>query len=485
MSHDSPEPSTRQLRWTATVPSPAAPRRGRLVLAAAGVVVLAAAGGGGAYVVTRSLTSPDPGPAPSPAAAPATPVAQTATGPIKACATLDTLETERLVPKATVSDTVSDKRDEFSYIAWSCTWSNPSLSFGEYRRNRKITVEVTQHHARESDSADTVSRRQYGIELSSSQFRAANPTKDAYYAMAKLDGIGEEAHARYTWYKGNSIPSAFGEGFARVGDVTVKVEYEASQERKDSPLFTSKGRTLVTEKNAMREVKLLLGQAAESVAAWRQGRPYARATLDPTPTPTGPTPTPTPVAIDFPKTCEAVTPVATELVPGAKSNAERTRDGGKTIVSCRWNNREIPAQDGFGLRTVFISFTTFTNRSGAPDTGAAKHYYIDLRSKAKEWEGSGFQGLFYHKVTEPKDWGDRAHYQYRKNRTPSVHAGIADSAVLVGATVIEVTHGGSERAKDQPINSPSSVLMPQKQAVAGLLKATETALEAFRKTGTD
>nr|BFE82843.1 hypothetical protein GCM10020093_054440 [Planobispora longispora] len=383
-----------------------------------------------------------------------------------------------------MSDTVSDKRDEFSYIAWSCTWSNPSLSFGEYRRNRKITVEVTQHHARESDSADTVSRRQYGIELSSSQFRAANPTKDAYYAMAKLDGIGEEAHARYTWYKGNSIPSAFGEGFARVGDVTVKVEYEASQERKDSPLFTSKGRTLVTEKNAMREVKLLLGQAAESVAAWRQGRPYARATLDPTPTPTGPTPTPTPVAIDFPKTCEAVTPVATELVPGAKSNAERTRDGGKTIVSCRWNNREIPAQDGFGLRTVFISFTTFTNRSGAPDTGAAKHYYIDLRSKAKEWEervpgtllpqGDRAQGLGRPgPLPVPEEpHPQRARGDRRQRRARGSDRDRGDPRRL--------------RARQGPADQlPSSVLMPQKQAVAGLLKATETALEAFRKTGTD
>ncbi|GGS93731.1 hypothetical protein GCM10010156_60050 [Planobispora rosea] len=483
MSHDSPEPSTRQLRWTATVPSPAAPRRGRTALAVAGVAVLAAVGGASAYLVTRSLTAPAPGPAPSPAVAPATPVAGAATGPINACATIDTIETERLVPRAKVSDSVTDKRDEFSYMAWNCAWNNPSYSFGEYTRNREITVVITQHYAREKDSADTVSRQQYGIELSTSQFRAARPDKESYYAMAKLDGIGDEAHFRYTWLKKNTI--AYGEGFGRIGDITIKVEYEASQQRKDSPLFTSKGRTAISEENARREIKLLLGQVSESVAAWRAGKPYARATLTPTPTPTGPAPTPTPTAIAFPKTCEAVTPVAASLVPGHRSNSERTQDGGKTITVCRWNNREIPLPKGLGLRTVYVSFTTFTNRAGVPDPGAARQYYIDLRANAKEWEGSGLEGLFYHKVTEPKDWGDRAHYQYRKNRTPTVHAGIADSAVLIGPTVIEVTHGGSERAKGEPINAPGSVLMPQEQALDGLVEVTEAVVGAFRKTGTD
>ncbi|MBG0832400.1 hypothetical protein HS041_32350 [Planomonospora sp. ID67723] len=479
MSHDSPEPPTTQVRWTATVPS-AAPRRGRsLVPVVAGVTALAVAGGGVAYLLTRSDGPQDPVPAP---AASATPAARTPAGPINACATIDAFETDRLVPRGNPVESTRDKRDtEPGYITWSCSWQNLDYSFGEYSRQREITVEITQHQPQKNDTADTVSRTDYGHDLNYHQYLEHHPSKEAYYSpVLQLPGIGDEAHAQYTWYKGKT-PNAFGEGFSRIGDVTVEVKYQASQQRKDLPIFTTTGRQAVTEENALREVKLLLGQVSQSVAAWRQGRPYARST--PTPTPTGPTPTPTPVPIALPETCAAVAPVATPLVPGAATKSERTQDGGRTIVTCRWNNREVPAAKGVGMRTVFVNFTTFTNRAGAPDTGAAKQYFIDLRAKAKEWEGSGFQGLFYYKVTEPKGWGERAYYQYRKNRTPSVHAGIADSAVLVGPTVIEVTHGGSERPKGAPINSPKSVLMPQKQAVAGLLPVTEAVVEAFRRTG--
>ncbi|GAA3441721.1 hypothetical protein [Planomonospora venezuelensis] len=482
MSHDSPEPPTAQVRWTATVPSPAPRRRRLLVPAVAGAAALAVAvaGGGVAYLVTRSGGPQD---SPAPAAAPSTtPAARTPAGPIDACATVDALETDRLVPRGKAVESVQDKRDsDLGSISWSCTWQNLNHSFGEYSRQREITVKITQHQARKNDTADTVSRTSYGHDLEYHQYLEHHPNKEAYYSPVRtLPGVGDEAHAQYTWYKGTT-PNAFGEGFSRIGDVTVTVKYQASQQRKDLPLFTSTGKKAVTEENALREVTLLLGQVSQSVAAWREGRPYARST--PAPTPTGPTPTPTPVPIALPATCAAVAPVATPLVPGAATKSERTQDGGRTIVTCRWNNREIPVAKGLGMRTVFVSFTTFTNRAGAPDTGAAKQYYIDLRAKAKEWEGSGFQGLFYYKVTEPKGWGERAHYQYRKNRTPSAHAGIADSAVLTGPTVIEVTHGGSERPEGTPINSPKSVLMPQKQAVAGLLPVTEAVVEAFERTG--
>ncbi|GIH92340.1 hypothetical protein ACFFMN_04700 [Planobispora siamensis] len=480
MNPHNPEPPTTPVRWDTTAPSPA-PRRRWLVPAVAGVTALAATGGVALYMVNRPGETRGPA---SSAASPAVPAAASPSGPIDACATIDSAESDRLVPQAKITEATNDRRtSEFPSITWSCSWQNLDYSFGEYSRSREISVEITQHLGHKGETADTVSRKQYGIDLQSSRYSATHPLKDSYFSdVVPVAGAGDEAHSQYTWYKGKS-QNAFGQGFSRVGDLTIKVKYQAGQVRKDLPLFTTTGKKSVNEENALREIKLLLTQVSQSAAAWRQGRPYARATPSPTPTPT-PTVTPTPVPIAMPKACAAVEPIATPLIPGAKAAFERTQDGGKTITTCRWNNREIPAAKGrLGLRTVYISITQFTNRAGSPDFGAAKQYYIDLRAKAKQWEGSGFQGLFYYKVNEPEGWGDGGHYQYRKNRTPSAHVGVADSAVRIGTTVIEVTHGGSERPKNTPINYAKSVLMPQKQAVAGVLPVTEAIVKGFKENG--
>ncbi|MFC4060645.1 hypothetical protein ACFOWE_20270 [Planomonospora corallina] len=456
-----------------------APRRGWL-LPAAGVAALALVAGGGAYLVVSKTAGKD-SPTPAGSTAPATPVAQSPSGPINPCAVIDQVELDRLVPQAQVSDSTSDNRTSSpAYIDWNCTWSNLNYSYGEYRRSRQLRVKITQNVGKGTETADSIARRDYGFDLQSSQYREANPDKKTYYSpVRKFTGVGDEAHAQYTWSKGEN-GYALVTGYSRVGDMIIEVEYQASQQPKDVPILSSKGRKFITEQNALREVELLLKQSAESVAAWRQGKPYARSTPKPTPTPSG---TPTPVPIDFPATCAAVTPVAEPLVPGAALKSERTQEADRTTVTCRWNNREIPNGKNLRLRSVFVSFITFVNRSGTKDAWAAKQYYIDKRADAKEWEGSGFQGIFWYKVTEPKGLGERAFYQYRKNRTPSAHVGVADAAVLVGSTVIEVSYGGSDRPKGAEINSPKSVLMPQKEVITGLVPVTEAIVASFQKSG--
>ncbi|GGK51938.1 hypothetical protein Ppa06_07340 [Planomonospora parontospora subsp. parontospora] len=485
MSSGSPEPpatpATAPAEWGPTVPSPVpSPGPRRWLPPVAGVTALALAAGGGSYLLVSWLNAAG---APAPAASPAAPASQGPAGPPDVCAMLDRVDVDRLVPQAKVSDSTNDNRASSpAYVNWSCSWQNMNYSYGEYRRSRQINVKVTQYEGEKTETADTVARRNYGYDLESARYAENHPQKDYYYsAVRKLQGAGDEAHVQYTWSKGKT-KYAFGTGFGRVGDVTVKVEYQADQQPKDVPLFSDEGKQSVTEQNALREAELLMRQVSEAVAAWRQGRPYARSAPRPTSSPT-PSPTPTPVEIAFPKVCAEVTPVAAPLVPGAALKSERTQSGDRTAVTCRWNNREIPAGGKHRLRSVFVTFTTFVDRVGKPDSWAAKQHYIDRRAEAKEWEGSGFQGLFWYKVTEPKGWGERAFHQYRKNRTPSAHVGVADAVVLSGPTVVEVSFGGSDRPEGTGINDPKSVLMPQQEVVTGLVPVTEAVLESFRRNG--
>ncbi|MBG0815491.1 hypothetical protein [Planomonospora sp. ID82291] len=487
MSSGNPErptaPATAPAGSGPTAPSPL-PARGplRWLPPVAGVTALAVAAGGGSYLLVSRLNAADP---PAPAASPAVPVSQGPAAPPDVCTMLDPVDVGRLVPQAKVSDSTDDRRDSSpAYVTWGCSWQNLDFSHGEYRRSRQISVKVTRHEGQKTETADTIARRDYGYDLEAARFAESHPQKDYYRSpVRKAEGVGDEAHLQYTWAKGKTR-YAFGAGFSRVGDVTVEVQYQADQQRKDAPLFSAEGRQSVTEENALREAGLVLRQVSEAVAAWRQGRPYARSTPGPTSSPSpSPTPTPTPTAIAFPGVCAEVTPVAEPLVPGAALKSERAQSGDRTTVTCRWNNREIPAGDKHRLRSVFVTFTAFVDRVGKPDPWAAEQYYIDRRADAKEWEGSGFQESFWYEVTEPEDWGERAFHQYRKNRTPSAHVGVAEAVVLSGPAVVEVSFGGSDRPKGAEINDPKSVLMPQKEVIASLVPVTEAVLESFQRNG--
>lgn len=491
MTWQSPPPPAGGPREQPTVPSRTSRRWLAPTVTGVGAVVVA--GGLIGYLALR----PDPGDGgrqAAPAASvptPATPGPPPAQAP-QVCAMLPAAEVQRLVPDALVSESVQDHRNtDLGQVTWRCDWRNLGYSYGEYLRSREISVKVTLYEARGAQTAEFISRQRYGQTLQSSRWNASKSgtkigdTVTYYSPVKQLSGIGDEAHAQYTWYKGKT-PSAHGSGYSRVGELEIEVEYRASQWRKDSPLFTQQGKQHVTEENALREVELILREVSDSVAAWRQGRPYAKATITPTPSPT-PTPTPSPTPVEFPKPCAAVEELAKRLVPDPEVKAEQSYDGrGRTSTLCRWVNREIPAGKGkLDMRSAVITFHSFVNRAGAPDGWAAKQYYIDRHADAKEWEGSGFQGLFYHEVIEPKGLGEQAFLQYRKNRTPSVHAGVAESAVLLGSTVIEVFYGGSQRPKGAPINTPKSVLLPKKPTLAGLRSLTEAVVKAYQGTGTD
>ncbi|MGI5487626.1 hypothetical protein [Microtetraspora malaysiensis] len=462
-------------------------RRSKLVPAVAAATALAAASAATAFFVFRERGGDA---AARPAGSTSSPRATLAAP--DACAMPRRATVERLVPQAKSNKDTRDHREDTGYISWVCTLRNDNFSFGEYVRSRSIEIELTRYEADGELTAVRVARNSYDAELTGGKYAETHSTKENYSSKVRtLSGVGEEAFARYTWArdpKSSDNMYSFGQAIGRVGDVVIEVKYQASQQRKDAPIFSTDGVQGVTEENALREVSTLLGEVAASVTAWRNGRGPASTTGDPGGTEAaGSTPeaspsataAPSPTPIAMPASCEQVSAVAQRYVPQATQKATQIQDSSSTSTDCVWMNREFPAGAKTRLRNVMITIQRFTNRVGAEDPNGAKNRFIDQRAEGRKMAGSGFGNMFWYTSADIKGLGDAAFRQYRTNRTPTVHAGIGQVVVRYGSAVVTVDFFGADRPEGAPLNSPKSTLMGAKESLAGALAVARAMTQAL------
>ncbi|MFC4060646.1 hypothetical protein ACFOWE_20275 [Planomonospora corallina] len=494
--------------WQGTAPPhggppdrpPGTARRRWLVPAAAGAAALAVTGG---LLVHVSAGTAPQGPATAASAsARHTPAGSSADPDV--CVMVGEGDLDRLVPEAESSRRRSDDK---GFTSWRCHWDGSGRPAGEYTESRRIDADVVRLKPPEGMASGVYAEAGYDSRLRATRTKVDAPVGDVRMSPGvEITGIGDEAYVQYV-RSGDS--SAGGTGVSRVGDVLVTVTYSATRYPLDGSTFSAKAPP-PPRQEVLRETRLLLAQVAESVAAWRQGRPYARPsapaaapspaaptgtppaapTAAPTATsataPTGvpsgtPTPEPSPMMITFPRTCTAVTPAAARLVPRAKTQAQRTRHHDRTVYGCWWQNTEIRTARGLRLRNVFVGLTTFRTRTGSPDPEAAARHYADALTEARRRTGGEHEGSSYGQVTEVPELADQAFHQYRRNRNAAAHAGVARAVVLSGGTVAEIAYWASDRPRGTEMTSPRSVLLPEEQALAGLLPVTDVLTRALRQ----
>ncbi len=481
------EPPTMPPRFPVPPPGRLPARRPWILPVAAVCAVVLIAGSAGAYLlygqIQRTFGTPLGGP-PETSPVPTKSVeAAPATGP-DVCAMLPKLEADRLVPEARV---VKNSRDSEYAVNFSCNWTNRRISFGEFWRNREIDVKVAQHRGNGAKTGRTMAQNSYDIDYGGAKYgETAKPTvkkgeKDYVSAVKEIPGVGDAAYAQYTWRRsGTMLWYSFGTARARVQDMTIEVRYQASQQRKDAQILSNETTQSVTEANAIREATKVITHIAKGVAAWKAehpnvlAQPYKEATATPS---AAPTPSPTQLAA-FPPACQALTGVATGLVPGPTTRARGMEAGDDTQTECRWLNLEIPVGgEATRVRSVLITVHSFANRAGVADATAAKSFYSGRLGSDRNIAQSSLGGLEFGKVLELDGLGQQAYGKYVKTRRGEVFAGSGSVIVLQGTTVIEADYAGAERPKGQPANSPTARLLAETQARAGAL----TVARAFLK----
>ncbi|GAA0364773.1 hypothetical protein GCM10009530_13120 [Microbispora corallina] len=447
-----------------TQPSP--PRRRGwvtpVVAVVAVVAVLAVAGGTFAFMSARGGGGPvvPTGVVAASHSAAASPAAANANADV--CVMLDPDQAERLVPNAKITSSTDDNRNDtlVSYIRWSCGWANHDISYKDVTRSREITVNVSRYQALGTTTADKAARIQFDGEYKQYRYNATVSNKEHYYsAPQQFTGIGDQAAAQYQWTReSDKYWYSFGQGVGRVGDVVFQVKYQAGQQNKEADVFSADTVQSITEANALREVKGLLGQLARSVDAWRAGRPlpyHAR----PKPSPT---PSPSPTRIPLPERCVALRALAATLVPKTEGAAARGREGGATVTQCQWWNDAMPiAQGRVRWRNLRIAIHEFA------DADSARYYLIDQRSKTKFTANGGIGGIHWGRVDKLPGFGQDAYGQAIRQRTDTAQSNRYEIYAWSGKTVIWVLLGGSDRPAGTPINAAGSVLMDQKEATAG------------------
>ncbi|WP_188192903.1 hypothetical protein [Nonomuraea sp. SYSU D8015] len=458
--------------------APPPPRRPAWLLPtlAAALVVLVAAGGVGAYLIYGKASSARP---PAQTGRPQTsqPAAAAAKGP-DVCAMLPKEEVDRLVPDATVA---KSSRDSDATVTFTCNWVNRRISFGEFWRDREIDVRVEQWKGEGARTGRSVAQGSYEVDYRGGKYGAtATPSLDPGQKMyvspvRDIPGVGDGAFAQYTWNRdGKLLWYAFGKAYARVGDMTIEVRYQAGQQRKDAQILSNETVQAITEDNAIREVSGLIKHFAQGVAAWQAKNPNVLAQAEPSqatiPPSAQPTPSPTVLAA-FPADCEAITEAATRLVPEPQKRARGTVVGDDNQTECRWLNRELPGDsaDTTKIRSALITVHRFTNRAGAADETAAKSYFASERGADKHVAGSSMGGIKWGKVTDVEALGDQAYQQYLQTRRGEVSASSGTVLMRKGSVVVRVDYSGHQRPKDEPTNSPEVEFMTEKEAMAGAL----------------
>ncbi|WP_336216942.1 hypothetical protein [Nonomuraea sp. LPB2021202275-12-8] len=452
-------------------------------------LVVLVAGSAGAYLlygqVSRTFGTPAAGqgetsPAKATKAAPVT-------GP-DVCAMLPKEEAERLVPEATVAKA---SRDSEYTVNFSCNWTNQRISFGEFWRSREVDVKLAQHRGDGAKTGRAMAQNSFDIEYGSAKYgETAKPTpkkgdKDYVSAVKEIQGIGDGAFAQYTWRRsGTLLWYSYGTARARVHDMTIEVKYQASQQRKDAKILSNDSTQSVTEANAIREATTVIKHIAKGVAAWKArhpnvlAQPYKAVTAKPSAIPT---PSPTQLVV-YPPACQAITGVATRLVPAPTTRARGLEVGNDTQTECRWLNLDVPPGDKVTkVRSVLITVHSFTNRAGVADVTAARSFYAGKRGGSKDIAETSLDGLELGKVLDIKGVGEQAHGQYIKTRRGAVSAGSGSVMVRQGAVVVEVDYAGAERPKGEPTNSANTRLMAEREARAGALTVTRAFLVELAK----
>ncbi|MBO3752881.1 hypothetical protein J5X84_43105 [Streptosporangiaceae bacterium NEAU-GS5] len=459
---------------TATMPSTRGGGRRWLIPAAAVVVLIVMVVAAVALVRTTAGKKP----------AAANPAANAEAPPVlDACALIDAATADRLVPRATITRGGRDQLSEFGERSWTCSWRNDKISFGEFLRSRSVELTVARHYNMGHNTAVKQARISYDGDLNQSRYTETATDKEVYYSKVRtLSGVGDQAHAQYTWHRKTLFPFAFGEAWSRAGDLTVEIKFQAGQQRKDAAILTGDTLQAVTEQNALREVSGLITTVVNGAVAWRggHGAPAAttgsgalRAGVTPaaSPTPTvgasgGPSPSPSPTPIPLPDACVFVSARALALVPHAATKSTGTETGGTTTSTCRWLNTELPAGQGKrAIRSLFITMEYFTDRAGSPSSSVAHDAYVNKLSNSKQWQGSGFGGIFWGKVKFIKGLGAEAYQQYTSNKTQTVHAGTGSVVVRLGTMVVTIDFSGAQLPDKAPINSPKAVLIDSDEAL--------------------
>lgn len=475
--------------WPPPPPPPAPPPpppRGRswiLPVVAVAVVVLIA-GGAGAYIVYGNVARSTPSTGAKPVKSPVSAAAPA----LDVCSMLPKSDVERLVPQATVSKT---SKDSDYTLSFTCNWVNRRISFGEYWRSREIDVRVEQHRGDGAKTGRTMAQNSYDIDYGSGKYaETAKPTpekgeKEYVSPVKDVPGIGDAAFAQYTWRRsGKLLWYSYGEAHARVDDMTIKVKYQADQQRKDTQILSNATTQSVTEVNGIREASTVLGHIAKGLAVWKAQHPNVLAQPDKsvtsTPKPES-TPSPTNLAV-FPAACQAMTGPVTRLIPSPTPRARGTEAGGDAQTECRWLNLDIPVgTDVKRIRSALITTHRFTNRAGVEDAPAARAYYTGQRGSRGTNAGSTIGGISWSGLSEVKGLGEAAFSQYVRIMHGETFAASGTVVLRQGATVIVVDYSGAERPKDQPVNSPKVKLMPDKEARDGALSLAKTYLAELAK----
>ncbi|WP_214107744.1 hypothetical protein [Acrocarpospora catenulata] len=450
-------------------------RPGWLVPVLALVVVILVAGGTFVFMNSRTqgqtpVAATSQGGAPGTAEQPAP-----GGGNADVCAMLDPVEADRLVPRAKIDSRTSDNRDDtiVSYVRWTCTWANRDISYKDVTRSREIVINVARYEALGDTTAEKAAKIQYNGEVNQYTYGGEHSTAERYYSKpTTLTGIGEEAVAQYQWVREKDHYYAFGTGMGRVGNVTFQVRFEASQQHKEADLFSTDTKQAITEDNALREVKGLLTQLAQSVTAWQQGKPNPFADrARPSPSPSE---SPKPVRIELPPYCVAVNPLAAELAPDTKGAAGVTPEKNGKLTECQWWNDQLPIDGGkIRWRNLLVSVHEFNSAENA------RYFLVDQRGKTKFTAGSRIGGIAWSKIVKLPGIGEDNFAQAIKQKTDTAYSSRYVIYALQGNRVVEVLLGGSDRPAGTPINSTDSVLMDLREARDGATSAITTVLGAF------
>ncbi|TLF63970.1 hypothetical protein FE391_28195 [Nonomuraea sp. KC401] len=476
---------------------PQRPRRPAWLLPtlAAALVVLVAAGGVGAYLLygkvagTSTPLFAQPGETTSGTTAqPTAATAAAATGP-DVCAMLPKEEADRLVPDATVA---KRSKDGDYTVNFTCNWQNQRISYGEYWRSREIDVRIEQHKGDGAKTGRAMAQNSYEVDYRGGKYGetatpSLEPGEKNYTSPVKdIEGVGDGAFAQYTWRRdGKMLWYSFGEAHARVGDMTIEVKYQASQQRKDAQILSNESTQSITEANAIREVSKLAGHFAKGVAAWQAQHPDVLAQPEPseaTLTPSArPTPSPSVLAV-FPTDCSAVKDVATKLVPEPTTRARGTTVGGDNQTECRWLNLDLPGGEGTKkIRSALITVHRFTNRTGAVDAPAAKAYYVSEYGGDKNTADSSLGNVTWGKLIDVDGLGEEAYQQYVKTRQGEVSASSGTVTIRKGALVVRVDYSGHQRPEGEATNSPKVELMPEEEAMSGALTLAKAYMATLAK----
>ncbi|NAS21342.1 hypothetical protein GT755_06545 [Herbidospora sp. NEAU-GS84] len=437
----------------------------------AAVVVLVVAGGTFVFFQTTGgeetpQTAPPPKTGASPEASGAAPPAagdDPKGTDFDVCSMLDPEQTERLVPAAKIDMRMSDERDStlVSYVRWTCEWTNRNISYGEYNRQRQITVNVARYEAIGDTTADKAATIQFDGEKRQYDYTASVSNDERYYSKPQVfTGIGEAAVAQYQWTREDDYRYAFGTGMGRVGNITFDVKYEASQQHKEADVLTNDTKQSITEENAIREVKALLTQLAQSAEAWYAKKPLPFAgKARPTPTPT---PSPSPVKIALPPNCVTMNPVAARLVPKTEGLAQQLTEGKAKLTECQWWNDAMPVEGGkVRWRNLRIGIREF------PNAEMARFYLVDERGKSRGTAGSKIGGIQWSKIQKIPGLGTDNYGQAIRQQTETAYSGAYEVKVMQDKFVVTVLFGGADRPAGTEINNTGAVLMPLPEAAAG------------------